>query len=82
LEKHRNRYLVLRSSAAVLKLAFGVGFLVAVPMIAGIWMLGTPNQTLGLVTMFMGILFGVFLVGALISGGSPAGGGWTQPAVD
>ena len=65
----------------MLKVAVGIAFIVAVPIVAGAWMIGTPNQAAGIITILMGAVLAMFLVGAMIS--YPSGtSGRAEPSPD
>lgn len=65
----------------MLKLVAAVVFLTAVPLAAGAWLLGTPDQMEGMITIMMGVVLAVFMLGVIFS--SPgAGGGRSGPAPD
>jgi hypothetical protein len=67
----------------VLKLAFAVGtvFLVAVPIVAGAWLVGTSNQATGIITIGMGIVLAMFLAAVMI-GSPPGSSGRSEPFPD
>ena len=65
----------------MLKVAVGIAFIVAVPIVAGAWMIGTPSQAAGIITILMGAVLAMFLVGAMI--GYPSGtSGRAEPSPD
>ncbi len=66
---------------SVFKLAAGAVFLIAVPVVAGTWLLGTPDHLAGMITIFMGVVLAMFLVGVMVSS-PPGSNGRTQPAPD
>jgi hypothetical protein len=65
----------------LLKLAGIMTLVVAVPIVGGALQLGTPNQTEGLVTIWIGVLLGVFMIAVLVSQ-PPGSGGIGGPSVD
>jgi hypothetical protein len=74
---------VLPETIKALRLAFAVGivFLVAVPIVAGAWLIDTPSQAAGIVTIGIGIVLAIFLA-AIIIGSLPGSSGRTEPFPD
>jgi len=58
-----------------------MAFLVAVPIVAGAWLISISDQAAGLITMGMGVVLAVFLVAVMVSS-PPGGSGRTQPSPD
>ncbi len=63
------------------RLAGGIAFLIAVPIVAGEWLISTSNQAAGLITIGMGVVLAMFLV-AVMMGSPPGRSGRTQPSPD
>lgn len=76
-----NRYYLSRPRRCVLKVGVAVAFLVAVPLVAGAWLLGTPDRTEGMVTMMMGVILAMFMLGVIFTTG-PGSSGRSGPAPD
>lgn len=65
----------------LLGLAAGTAFLVAVPLIAGVWLVETSNQLVGMVTISIGLVLAIFMM-AVIFSSPPSSSGRMGPSLD
>ncbi len=65
----------------LLRLAAGTAFLVAIPIIAGVWLVGTSNQLAGMITISMGLILAIFMLAVMLSS-PPRHAGRMGPAPD
>jgi hypothetical protein len=65
----------------LLRLAAGTAFLVAVPLIAGVWLVDTSNQLAGMVTITIGVVLAIFMM-AVIFSSPPMRAGRMGPSPD